>query len=632
MNTHHAPNPRPSDASEWVPHALGAVLFVGAIACFLSTSVPVHILGLTLLFAAVGAFSEGIVTQVRVRPSGWVGPYRATVYRSLPKNPVLQRAVQVARDVRYRFDSSDWIGDWVPGAIAFVGGVLSLYLVVVFTRSVAQSIGIASAVSAAVLLIAAMPLLVAQRLLAGRPSVRGPGLESVLRIPLLSTLVLGAATLFASLGYLWVAWLALVPLGLVFLAAVEAVLRACALLFLPSHAYAERTSPALTWTSSLVRLAWPRPARAGEWLRQSYGIDLSQSWVLAYATRAVLPVALGLGVFAWLATGVTVLGINERAVVERMGHPIGLIGPGLHVHLPWPFARARPVELGVVHQMPIVFSAKPGGRLLAELASAGRADVDAGMDAEAIPEPPADRLWDGSHPGEASYLIASTSGGREGFQIVNVDLRVMFRVPDEHDEVIAAVYGTSDATGLIRVSAGRLLVSHFATSTLDQLLGENRSVFVERFRRDLQAQVSAFHAGISIVGVVVEAIHPPPGAAAAYHNVQASEIRADATRFASRARSFAQHGSASQEAERMVDVAKADAAEQLSQANATKATFEADTRSLKAGPNVFVFESWMSHLRRDLGKAHLTIVDHRIDGTQTTLDLRPFAGSTGGTL
>jgi regulator of protease activity HflC (stomatin/prohibitin superfamily) len=632
VNAHHAPDLRPSDAPEWVPHALGAALLVGVIACFLSTSVPVHILGVTLLLGATGAFSEGVVTQVRARPSGWVGPYRAMVHRALPKHPVLQRGVQMARDARHRFDSSDWVGDWAPGLIAFAGGVLCLFLVVGLTRSIAQSIGIGSAVSAAALLIAAMPLLVAQRLLAARPSARGPGLESVLRIPLLSTLVLGAATLFASLGYLWMAWLALLPLGLVFMAALEAALRACALLFMPSDPYAERTSPALTWTASLVRLAWPKPARAGEWLRQSYGIDLSQSWVLAYATRAVLPVAIGLAVFAWLATGVTVLGLNERAVVERMGHPVGLIGPGLHVHLPWPFARARTVELGVVHQMPIVFSARPGGRLLAELASAGRADVDAGMDAEAIPEPPADRLWDGSHPGEASYLIASTSGGREGFQIVNVDLRVMFRVPDEHDEVLAAVYGTSDATGLIRVSAGRLLVSHFATSTLDQLLGENRSVFVERFRRDLQAQVSAFHAGISIVGVVVEAIHPPPGAAAAYHNVQAAEIRADATRFASRARSFAQHGSASQEAGRMVDVAKADAAEQLSQANATKATFEADTRSLKAGPNVFVFESWMSHLRRDLGKAHLTIVDHRIDGTQTTLDLRPFAGSTGGTL
>ncbi|PTR32926.1 regulator of protease activity HflC (stomatin/prohibitin superfamily) [Luteibacter sp. OK325] len=613
-------------------HALAAVLFVGAIACLASASVPVRVMGLTLLFAATGFFSEGVTVQVRGRPEAWVGPFRAMVYRRLPANTVLRRGVLSVREARRRFDGIDWVGDWLPGSIAFGGGGVCLIVAAGLFKAVGQAVGAPATYPAAILLVAGMPLLVLQRFLALRSTDSGPPVETVVRIPLVSTLILGAATLFASLGYLWAEWLAFVPLGLVSLAATEAMIRATALLFAPARPFTERTSAALTWTASLLRLRWPSLSRGGDWLRQAYGIDLSQSWVLAYALRASLPVAAALAAFAWLATGVTVLGVDQRAVVERMGRPVALIGPGLHIHPPWPLSRTRTIELGVVHQMPIVFSARPGGRLLAELASAGRADVDAGMDAEAIPEPPADRLWDASHPGEASYLIASSAGGREGFQIVNVDLRVIFRVPDTHDEVLDSVYGTSDATGLIRVSAGRLLVSHFATSTLDQLLGENRSVFVERFRRDLQAEVGAFHAGIAIVGVVVEAIHPPPAAAVAYHNVQASAIRADAMRFDSRARAFALRGSASQDALRTVDLAKAGAAEQLASATATRTTFEADTRSHAAGRDVFVFESWLTHLRNDLSKAHLTVVDHRIDGTQTTLDLRPFAGSTGGTL
>lgn len=616
----------------WALHALGAALLMGAIACLAAASVPVRVLGLTLLFAATGLFSEGVTAQVRSRPATWVGPFRAMVYRRLPGNIVLRRIVLATREARRRFDSIDWVGDWLPGLIAFGGGGLCFALAIVHFKAVGQAMGAPATYSAAILLVAGMPLLILQRLLVARVTGTGPAVETVLRLPLVSSLVLGAATLFASLGYIWAEWFALVPLVLVSLASAEAMVRASTLLFIPKRPFAERSSAALTWTASLLRLQWPRVSRGSEWLRQAYGIDLSQSWVLAYALRAVFPVAAALAVFAWLATGVTVLGVDERAVVEHMGRPVGLVGPGLHLHAPWPFARTRTVEFGAVHQMPIVFSARPGGRLLAELASAGRADVDAGMDAEAIPAPPADRLWDASHPGEASYLIASSTGGREGFQIVNVDLRVMFRVPDNHDGVLESVYGSADAVGLIRVAAGRLLVSHFATSTLDQLLGENRSVFVERFRRDLQANVSAFHAGIAIVGVVVEAIHPPPGAAMAYHNVQASEIRADAMRFDSRARAYALRGSASQDALRTVNLAKASAAEQLASATATRTTFEADTRSLAAGRDVFVFESWLTHLRNDLGKAHLTVVDHRIDGTQTTLDLRPFAGSTGGTL
>lgn len=619
--------------SAWTLHALGAVLLVAAIAGYSADALPVHVLALAMLFSAVGAFSEGIATQVRRRPPHWIGPYRSMVYRKLPRNDVLRRGVLSLREMRARIDAVDWFGDWLPGALAFVGAGLCLVLAVALFRAVGQSMGAPTTGAAALLLGAAIPMLVVQRLLRSNEATDGPAPESLLRIPLLSALVLGAATLFASLGYVWTVWLAMPVIALTGIAAIEAVLRAGAMLFAPAPPFSRRRSPALTWTAALVRLQRPRLDRAGAWFRSAYGVDLSQSWVLAFTLRAALPVAAVLLLLTWLATGITFLRVDERAVVERLGVPTDVLGPGMHVHLPWPLSRVRPVELGVVHEMPIVFSGKPGGRLLAELASAGRSDVAAGMDAEAIPGPTADRLWDASHPGEASYLIASHSGGREGFQIVNVDLRVVFRVPDGKDDALASVYGATDAASLIRVSAGRLLVSHFASSTLDDLLGENRGAFVERFREDLQKQVGDFHAGIDIVGVVVEAIHPPPGAASAYHNVQASQIKADATRFQSRARAFALRGSAQQDALRAVNASRASAAEQLSVARSTKTSFDADARSHVAGPDVFVFENWMSHLRQDLARAHLTVVDHRIDGTETTLDLRPFsAGGTGGTL
>ncbi|WP_429196683.1 SPFH domain-containing protein [Luteibacter sp. W1I16] len=557
---------------------------------------------------------------------------RSMVYPQLPSHPLLAHMTLAGRRARARFDTIDWAGDWAPGLLAALGNILVLNALAGFLRSPGWADTPPPMWAAVLLLASTIPLVFFQRFAASMSPKDGPGVEVLVRVPLVTCLAGGSAALFAAQGYVW-ANLALYPVGVVIgLAACECILRAVMQLFVPLGPAQARHNPALPWLPSLLRLSWPRPGRATRWLREAYGIDLAGSWVLAFLVRAAFPVGLFVLLLAWLSSAVTVLGVSERAVVERLGVPVAVVGPGLHVHLPWPFGRARTVEFGVVHPLPIVFSAKPGGRLLAELASAGATEAEGSMGAEAIPGPTADRLWDGSHPGEASYLIASRSGDREGFQVVNVDLRVVFRVMDNDEGAMASVYAATDPASLVRATAGRLLVTHFSSSTLDELLGENRARFVDRFRDDIQARVGAFHAGISIINVVVEAIHPPSGAASAYHNVQAAGIRSDAMRFQSQARAFALRGTAAQDEARNINQSRAEASEKLGDAQATLNKFQASTKSLRVGPDVFVFESWLAHVGDALNRTHLTIIDHRLDSEKATLDLRPVAAGTGGTL
>ncbi|HEY4147263.1 SPFH domain-containing protein [Pinirhizobacter sp.] len=590
----------------------------------------VQVVAVTLLLGATGLCNELVVRQVRHRPSTWVRPFRAMVYPRLPAHPMIARALTHARELRRRFDAIDWIADWLPGFLALIGSALALWLTTGLVHKLVGDDGSASVPTAAVLLGATIPLLIVQRLFVA-DEARGPSLDATARLALLASLVMGAASLFGALGYTWTQWFALPVLIVAGVVAVEVMARTCAAWFSPPVAFTQRRASALTWTASLLRLQRPRLDRASAWLTSAYGIDLSRSWVAAFAVRATLPVVGALGIVAWLASGVSIVRVDERAIVEHLGAPGEVVGPGMHVHAPWPLATIRRVELGVVHELPIVFSQSADGQLLAELATAGQADAAGATSAEAIPDPPADRLWDGSHPGEASYLIASSSGGREGFQIVNVDLRVVYRVDSTDQAALASAYGAFEPASLIRASAGRLLVSHFAISTLDGILGESRSAFVDRFRRDLQHDMDAYHAGIAVLAVVVEAIHPPAGAARAYHNVQATEIQADTMRFQSRAHAVAVNSAATEEAIQNVNQSRATAAEALAAANATRITFGAEARSQVAGPNVFLFESWLSHLRDDLSKARVTIVDHRLEGATSTLDLRAVApGSSGG--
>ena len=96
----------------------------------------------------------------------------------------------------------------------------------------------------------------------------------------------------------------------------------------------------------------PSFTSVGTAVKRQFGIDLSRSWALVFVRRAALPIGFGLALFAWCLTGVTALGINERAVNQRLGMPVSVFEPGMHVHLPWPFGIVRGVELGVLHDVP----------------------------------------------------------------------------------------------------------------------------------------------------------------------------------------------------------------------------------------------------------------------------------------
>jgi hypothetical protein len=53
----------------------------------------------------------------------------------------------------------------------------------------------------------------------------------------------------------------------------------------------------------------------------------------------------------WCLTGVTLVPLDSRAVVERFGAPVAVLGPGLHFHSPWPFDRARRADFGEMHRV-----------------------------------------------------------------------------------------------------------------------------------------------------------------------------------------------------------------------------------------------------------------------------------------
>jgi regulator of protease activity HflC (stomatin/prohibitin superfamily) len=594
-------------------------------------------LGAAFLVAAAGFLSAGIVAFVRLRlveaeqqapkeePTG--------VPDHVGEIPQWRQWLDRSRSLLvWRTDSP---AGWPQALVALLFGALALAGVVVTWRvsAFAAADPLILEILGGALIVTAFPLLVLERSFANIAAEMlpdGPQLDRLLRIPLTACLGLGIAALLRSLGF---AWAVRVEQGLAILIvaiALELVVRSLAVAFVPFAPIEQRRSVADSSIAGFLRFAVPSFQAFNTAVRQQFGIDLSRSWALAFVQRALLPIALVMGLLAWGVTGITALGINERAVYERFGMPVEVLGPGLHLHLPWPMGVMRGVELGVIHDIPIAMSPLGDAGQSAVRQSAGVDQQQQLAGAEAPPPTAADRLWDASHPSEQSYLIASAANGQQTFQIADADLRVVYRVGLTDADAMNSAYRVADPETLIMASTGQLLVRYFARYTLPDVLGQSRDAFTKEFRTALQEQLDRLSSGIEAIAVVVEAIHPPAGAASAYHNVQAAEILANSQIAVQRASAIHSIKSAQQGAMEDRNKATAAAAELVTQARSESVLFDADREARQRDGAAFLFERRFQRLATGLSKSESIVVDHRLAGPNgPVIDLRSLDGGGG---
>jgi regulator of protease activity HflC (stomatin/prohibitin superfamily) len=460
--------------------------------------------------------------------------------------------------------------------------------------------------------------LVGERVMVEFPEPQLPEAPALRRLLLLTTLLLAVAACVelgrgAALG--WVRWPQYGVLLLPMLVALELAVRALARLFLPAPAAADARAIA---DSILASVVTGGPRAPGTLLRTHLGLDFTRSWALAFLSAALLPALLGTALFCWGLTGVKLIELGQRGIYERLGAPVAVLGPGLHVLLPWPLGRLRAVEFGTIHSVAIGVD---------EQLTAGGAPDQVG--AEDVPPVSLNRLWESTHSGQANYLVPSPGSGQQGFQSVSTEIRVLYRVGLTDAAALQSLYEVADPESLIREAGSRIVLRFFNSRTLTAVLGERRDDVAASLRQALAADLDSHHAGIEIVSVLIEEIHPPAGAAAAYHAVQAAEINASASISDERGRAKRVAGVAQQEAHRLTTAAHAAAVERVAAANADSYRFAAERRAHAEGGQSYLFERSLSTLRTALGQKSLTLLDHRLSSAPgPIIDLRPPAGGS----
>lgn len=477
----------------------------------------------------------------------------------------------------------------------------------------AVGVGQSASVGAAIALLLAFGLLVFERRLVQESDTQWPEagpLAQLSRVAIITLLISAVCLLFAGENSLWPLRLAVLTGLLPALVAAEFLLRALLSLFSPRQARVEPRLMAHSFIAGLLR--WPpRPLLALQHeLHNRFGIDLRQIWAFTYMRRAFLPVLLVVLAVGWLLTGVHEVPLQGRGIYERFGKPVEVFGPGLHAGLPWPVGRVLSVENGVVHEL---------------ATSVGEAAVTEVARAEGPAPLIANRLWDASHVNDKSQVIASSSGDTQSFQIVNMDVRFVYRIGLSDQAALAATYNSADVPTLIRSTASRILVHEFASRTLDELLGEQRTRLADEIGRAVQADLQALDSGVEILATVVEAIHPPAGAANAYHAVQAAQIGAQALISRERGAASEQTNQAQLQASQARDQAQATAHEVRATAQAADVRFAAEQQAYASAGRAFVLEQYLSQLSQGLSHAKLLILDHRLGANSApTIDLRTF--------
>jgi regulator of protease activity HflC (stomatin/prohibitin superfamily) len=466
------------------------------------------------------------------------------------------------------------------------------------------------------------PLLIAERMVAFTlPSMlpRQSALHRLTVLPLACLMASAAACVAEAAGVSAMHAAAMLCAGFLALAGTELFVRAAFGLFGGGRHM-------LPVSLLLLRPFDPRFVRPGLWsaeLRARFGVDFARSWALRYASNAFWPICLVLAALCVVLTGLVRIDTTERGIYQRLGRPVAVLKPGLHLLLPWPLGQVRRVENGVIHSVPISFGdeaeASPDAVLVAALTKATPST------AEGPPPIDSNRLWEASQPSDVTFLIASDEGAQgphehgSGFELISVSMRVLYRIGLDPHAALSAAYASADPATLVRMGASQLLARHLAMRTLRQVLVEDRAGMSRSLGADLQEMLSRLNTGIEVLSVIVEAAHPPGGAAAAYRQVQAAEIAAQTEISLERGRAETTAGLAARDAADVLASATAGAAERVARAQAQRTAMLADEFAHHASPGAFALERRLSALQAALGAGEADILDPRLE---PTLDLR----------
>ena len=308
------------------------------------------------------------------------------------------------------------------------------------------------------------------------------------------------------------------------------------------------------------------------------GIDLRSTWALTVVRRSVEPLAIALCLLAWLSTSLTVVGMQEEGLIERLGvaerQPLQ---PGLQLHWPWPIDRVFRIPVRRIQTTTVGHETRTGSG-------------------------PENVLWAFEHAANEYTLLLGN-----GRDLITVDAAVQYRIADAR----AWRYHSQNPADAIRAIAYRAVMRSTVNRTLSEALSENVVVLTRRMREMMQQDADALGLGVEIVAFTVGGMHPPVAVASDYQAVVSAEI----AKVTAVVKAQAYHNEIVPAAEASVlkreNTARADGIKALAQATGEAWGFRTVESQYRAAPQEYFFRRRLETLENGLSGLQFTVVDSR---------------------
>jgi regulator of protease activity HflC (stomatin/prohibitin superfamily) len=356
----------------------------------------------------------------------------------------------------------------------------------------------------------------------------------------------------------------------------------------------DATAPAFPLDLTILSVLGARPnllASVLDSAEAQLGIDLRSTWALTVVRRSLEPLVIGLCLLGWLSTSLTVVGVDEQGLVERLGVPVGHdpLPPGLHLHGPWPMDRVFRIPVKQVQALA----------------------VGHGGEEEKGPE---NVLWAVEHAANEYTLLLGN-----GRDLITVDATVQFRIANAR----AWRYHSQNPAEALKAIAYRAVMRNTVNRTLSEALSENVATLTERMRAMVQADADALGLGVEVMAFTLGGMHPPVMVASDYQGVVSAEL-GKVTAMVN-AQVFRNQTVPSAETAVLVSVngARAQGAENLAKAAGQAWSFRTLESQFKAAPEEYYFRRRLETLEKVLAALPFTVVDTRFQRDGGELWLMP---------
>jgi len=282
-----------------------------------------------------------------------------------------------------------------------------------------------------------------------------------------------------------------------------------------------------------------------------------------------LPILIAILILIWLASGIYIVSPDEVGVVKRFGKMVRQTGPGPHYHLPYPIETVIKPKVTKVQRLEIGFRT-----------------IDVG--------PPARYK---NIPKESLMLTGDEN-------IVSVEFIIQYRIKDP----VAYLFNVKDIRKTVKDAAEAAMREIVGRTSIDEVLTIGKFRIQQETKQLLQSILDRYQAGIMVIAVQLQDVHPPKAVIDAFKDV--ASAKEDRSKFINEAEAYRNDilPKAKGEAARIINEAIAYKETKIRKAKGETARFLSMLKEYNKAPSITKKRLYLETIEKILSKTNNIVI------------------------